>query len=363
MQDINAMTDEEFERHMESFSPADNKEDDTNVEEESNVNEDTNTEEESEDTDTEADGQETSASEDDTEEEESQETEEDEETTEDTEQTNDSTEETNVVDYKTFYEQVTSDYKANGRVMPGLKNPEDFKTALAMASNYALKTTALKPHLGRIKTLEKAGVTDDELNEMLEFRNRNPEVIKKALKDAGIDPLDIDPEAPVSYTPKNYIVSQTEVAFDEVISTIKDTPEFALTSKVVTEVWDEASKQAMLDNPNLIKGLNEEIQMGRFDTIQGIIEQRKMLGRTNGMSDLAMYQEIATAMDQANISTKPEVTPKTPVQKVQDPAVNEQKKKAGISTKKTSTAVKKYDPTKLSDEEFMKLLDSGAKFI
>jgi len=43
--------------------------------------------------------------------------------------------------------------------------------------------------------------------------------------------------------------------------------------------------------------------------------------------------------------------------------VKEQKKQAGISTKKTSSAVKKYDPTKLSDEEFMELVASGAKFI
>lgn len=346
MQDTSIMTDEEFERHMEAEASA--------------INEDTDTEVESENTDTEADEQETDVIEDNTEEEESQETEKTEETeeTKETEEINTDAEE---IDYKAFYEKVTAPYKANGKMMPGLKDPDDFRTALSMASNYALKTTALKPHLGRIKALEKAGVTDDEFNEMIEFRNRNPEVIKKALKDTGIDPLDIDTEATIDYRPKNHIVSQRELAFEEVIDSIKDTPEFALTSKVVTEVWDEESRAAMLDNPSLIKGLNEEIQMGRFDTIQSMIEQRKMLGKTNGMSDLAMYQEIATAMnamEAAQNTQKP-----SPVQKVQDPAINEQKKKAGISTKKVSSAVKKYDPTKLSDEEFMELINSGAKFI
>ena len=33
------------------------------------------------------------------------------------------------------------------------------------------------------------------------------------------------------------------------------------------------------------------------------------------------------------------------------------------STKKQSRAVKKHDPANLSDDEFMKLIESGAKFI
>ena len=31
-------------------------------------------------------------------------------------------------------------------------------------------------------------VTDEEFSEMLDFRKRNPEVIKKALKEAKLDP-------------------------------------------------------------------------------------------------------------------------------------------------------------------------------
>ena len=351
--DTNSMSDEEFEQHMNNLPQED-------VVEDTEVIEDTVPEEtEGEVADTEGDTQETSETSEEEEDTESQTTDSDEEEEETKEDTEADKLETTEIDYKTFYEQVTSDYKANGKVMPGLKSPEDFKAALAMASNYALKTTAIKPHLGRIKMLKD--ISDDELNEMMDFKNRNPDVIKKALKEAGIDPLDIDPEAKVEYRANDYSVSQAEIEFEEIIDTIKDTPEFAVTSKVVTEVWDAESKKIMLDNPHLIKGLNEEIQMGRFDKIQGMIEQRRLLGRTNGMTDLAMYQEIATAMNEASTPTVPEV--KAPVQKVEDPVVKAEKQKAGISVKKTTTAVKKYDPTKLSDEEFMKLVESGAKFI
>lgn len=353
---FNSMSDEEFEKHMHNLPV----EEEVVEEETSETIEDTVTEEPEEEViDTDGDTQETDETATEEEDTESQTTDSDEEEEDSKEDTEADKQETTEIDYKAFYEQVTSDYKANGKVMPGLKSPEDFKDALAMASNYALKTTAIKPHLGRIKMLKD--ISDEELNEMMDFKNRNPDVIKKALKEAGIDPLDIDPEANVEYKANDYSISQSEVDFEEIIDTIKDTPEFAMTSKVVTEVWDAASKKIMLDNPSLIKGLNEEIRMGRFDKIQGMIEQRRLLGRTNGMTDLAMYQEIATAMNEVQTPTVPAV--KAPVAKVEDPAVKAEKQKAGISVKKTSTAVKKYDPTKLSDEEFMKLVESGAKFI
>ena len=353
------MSDEEFEQHMNNL-PQEEVVEESVIEDTANIESEEEVIDTEEDEDTQTQDTDETATEEDEPESQTTDSDDEEDTKEDTEQVEDTpSEETTEIDYKAFYEQVTSDYKANGKVMPGLKSPEDFKAALAMASNYALKTTAIKPHLGRIKMLKD--ISDAELNEMMDFKNRNPEVIKKALKEAGIDPLDIDPEEKVEYRANDYSVSQADIEFEEIIDTIKDTPEFATTSKVVTEVWDAESKKIMLENPHLIKGLNEEIQMGRFDKIQGMIEQRRLLGRTNGMTDLAMYQEIATAMNEVQTPTAPVV--KAPVQKVEDPVVKAEKQKAGISVKKTTTAVKKYDPTKLSDEEFMKLVESGAKFI
>ena len=64
------------------------------------------------------------------------------------------------IDYKKFYETVTQDFKASGKVIPGVKEPEKFIKALQMATDYALKTAALKPALKRVKMLD--GITDEE---------------------------------------------------------------------------------------------------------------------------------------------------------------------------------------------------------
>lgn len=263
-----------------------------------------------------------------------------------------------------FRTEVTQDYKANGAMMPGIKDPKDFITALQMASNYAQKTAAIKPHMGRIKMLQN--VTDDELNEMMDFKNRDPELIKKALKDANIDPLAIETDEEVKYTAKDYSISQAEVEFDDVVERLKVTPTFEKTTEVVTKVWDEKSKAAMLAEPRLIEALNEEVSMGRYDTIQGMISQNRVLGKNAEMSDLEMYQAIATHMNKATAKEEPEVpvVKEQPKPKVEDPAIKAAKQKAGVNTKKqTKKAPKKYDAAKLTDEEFEELLASGAKFL
>jgi len=342
--DLSTMTDDEFEKHMQSNPPVEDNTEDTEVPLEE------------EPTDTETDEKETGEKET---EEGTIESQEADDATEDTEtETKESTEETkDSVDYKAFYEQVTADYKANKKMMPGLKSAEDIRTALSMASNYALKTTALKPHMGRIKMLE--GVSDEELNEMMDFKNRNAGVIKKALKDAGVDPLEMDMED-TSYSPTDYRISVSQLEFQEIIDELKDTPEFETTSKVVTGLWDEKSREEMIRNPELIRGLNEEIAMGRYEQVQSIIDQKRLLGKAKGLSDLELYQKIVTDM----VHNAPKVAvPQPKVETVQAPEVTAQKKQAGINTKKKSDAVKKYDPTKLSDDEFMELMKSGAKFI
>jgi len=269
---------------------------------------------------------------------------------------------TDDIDYKAFFEKVTSDYKANGKMMPGIKSPDDLVTALQMASNYAQKTAALKPSIKRVKMLKD--VTDDELNEMLDFRARNPEVIKKALQDAELDPLDIDIDEELDYTPTDHSIPDAQIEFEEVIGTIENTPEFETTSKVVSEQWDEASRQAMFDKPQLIVGLNQEVAMGRFEQVSAMMEQSRLLGKDQGLNDLDLYQAIVTNLTNqgADIQTQPkvEVTPGVPTE---NPALNEKRKQAGVRQKAKATAVKEYDPTKLSDAEFMELMESGAKFI
>ena len=294
-----------------------------------------------------------------------------------TENTNSTKTEPTEVDYKAFYESVTKDFKAAGKVMPGVKDPDKFIKALQMATDYALKTAALKPVLKKAKMLED--VTDEEFSEMLDFRKRNPEVIKKALKEAQLDPLDLDLED-IQYTPQSKIMSDADYEFKETIEKLsqEDAVAFQRTQNIVLNELDSTSKTTVLSNPHILSALQSEVASGRFEKIQAQALQLKAFGGYNNVPDIELYSYIASEMDkqalqkqgiQNNLTAGEVNSPVTntvqtkPSVSVVDPELEDKRARAGIQIKPTTPVVKKYDPTKLSDDEFMKLLSEGAEFI
>lgn len=276
------------------------------------------------------------------------------------------------IDYKKFYETVTQDFKASGKVIPGVKEPEKFIKALQMATDYALKTAALKPALKRVKMLD--GITDEEFTEMLDFRKRNPEVIKKAIKEANLDPIDLDLED-IQYTPQSKIMSDADYEFKETIEKLsqEDAVAFQRTQNIVLNELDSSSKTTVLSNPHILSALQSEVASGRFDKIQAQALQLKAFGGYNNVPDIELYSMIANEMDKQAMASNPVqlggMNPQVAntVQPVSvskpNPELEDKRVRAGIQPKTSTPVAKKYDPTKLSDEEFMKLLEAGAEFI
>jgi hypothetical protein len=286
---------------------------------------------------------------------------------------NSKTQEPTPIDYKTFYETVTQDFKASGKTMPGVKDPEKFIKALQMATDYALKTAALKPALKRVKMLEE--VTDDDLAEMLDFKKRNPEVIKKALKEANIDPLELDMEQ-VNYVPQVKMISDSEYDFRETVDELAKDAKFVDTKQLILSGLDARSKELALTDIAVLKALHQEVVSGRIEQIQAKALELRTFGSVgNEVTDLELYANIARQMDQNSSTIAPnnssavsaQVNSNTQTKQVTtnpiDPELEDKRARAGIQTKPQSKVVKRYDPTKLSDEEFMKLLDTGAEFI
>lgn len=366
-----AMTDEDFMRAMESQEDQGSKEviEDTQVTESESIEPETTQENDDSNADTEVKPEEEAK-------EQSQEVEPDNTESSDTESTEATTEatasETTEIDYKAFYETVTKDFKASGKVMPGVKDPEKFIKALQMATDYALKTAAIKPALKRVKLLED--ISDAEFEEMLDFRKRNPEVIKKALKDANLDPIDLDMDQ-INYVPQQRIPSDAEYEYREVVEDLAKDAKFAITRNIILNDLDPKSKEMVLTDPRVLKALHAEVALGRFEQLQAQAVQLRTFGNIpSDVSDIELFASIAKQMDEnsgkINNSNPSEVssqvisnTQTKPVTNQVDPELEDKRARAGIQTKVQSKTVKKYDPTKLSDEEFMQLLSDGAEFI
>jgi hypothetical protein len=198
------------------------------------------------------------------------------------------------------------------------------------------------------------------------LKEKNPQAIMKLVKDSGIDPLEMDIDKAEGYKPNVRGVNEKEMALDEVIEELKDSPGYDRTITVVGNQWDQASKQVIAANPQVLKVINGHVESGVFDIIVKELDRQRMLGGLTGLSDIEAYRQVGDAIQakggfdhlgrQSTKTPNPasSVTPKP--RKEDDPKLRD--KKLAASSPKGKPAPSKqtdFNPLSLSDEEFSKL--------
>ena len=281
---------------------------------------------------------------------------------EESNQTEVNNETTTPFNYEEEYKKILAPFKANGRDMQ-VDSIDDAIQLMKMGANYNKKMAALKPNLKLVKTLEQEGINEAELNYLIDLKRKDPNAVQKFIKESGINPLEIDTDEEVNYTPKNYSISDSQVELDDIINSIQDTPKFATTVDVISNKWDGKSRQVFSENPTLIATINDHIHNGIYDQIDTIMQKEKMLGRLTGMSDLEAYQKIGEWMNTNNMFNQEVVKPITSVQTqvVQSKPINSEalkQRKQAASVTRTTPAKQldpNFNPLNMSDEEFLKM--------
>lgn len=269
------------------------------------------------------------------------------------------------VDYKAEYEKVFAPFTANGKQMQ-VQTAEEAITLMQMGANYNKKMAALKPNLKLLKLLENNGILSEEkLSFLIDLDKKNPDAITKLVKDSGLDPLEMD-VSKSDYKPNTYTVHDREIELDSVLSDIQDTPTYNKTISVVGTKWDGESKKIIVENPQLIKVINDHMANGVFDLISNEVDRQRALNRLNGVSDIEAYRLVGEEMH-----TRGALKPASqPAQKapgtVREPVPTKPKvenqdtrsKKLAASTPKAAAPVKNdldFNPLALSDEDFAKI--------
>lgn len=267
------------------------------------------------------------------------------------------------INYEELYKELLKPFNANGKEMK-VDSVEDARQLMQMGANYHKKMQGMKPHLKVIKMLEQNELLDEgKLSYLIDISKKNPEAIKQLLKEANIDPLDIDTQSESQYTPNNYQVSDTQIELSEVESMIRETPQFTQTIEVI-QGWDSASKNVLTENPRLIATINDHIGNGIYQQINDVVEQQRMLGRLTDVSDLEAYKIVGDYLQENNLFKTSQPKQETVVQpqvqvttQVKQPNNVKQAKLAASPTK--SVPAKQlpadFNPLNLSDEEFEKL--------
>lgn len=274
---------------------------------------------------------------------------------------------TATVDYEAEYKKLVAPFRANNKDMQ-VQSVDDARSLMQMGANYSKKMAGLKPSLKYVKMLQNNDLLDEEkLSYLIDLNKKNPEAIKKLLKDSGTDPLELDLDKATEYTPDTYTVEDKEVELDGVLDDIRDTTSFQETINIVSNKWDESSKRFLLDNPKYIAVINDQIGAGIFDQITSVIDYERSVGRLSGTSDLDAYKQVGDALQaQGKLGGIPPTTkatekaPDTVKKAVDDPKLKN-RKRAASSTKRASSSKSKtadYNPLSLSDEEFEKVAGS-----
>jgi len=201
------------------------------------------------------------------------------------------------VDYKAEYERVMAPFKAAKKEIT-VNNVDDVRRLMQMGADYSRKMEAMKPYQRVLKTLEQNDLMSEEkVNFIIDLMSKKPEAVKKFFKDSEIDPMDLDLEDNSEYRPTDHIVGDHELVLEEVIDSIRETPSFNRTVTVITKEWDNASRQLLKDNPQVIGFVNEHMEAGIYDKIADRVSSERMFGRIPaGLSDLEAYKQVGDAM-------------------------------------------------------------------
>ncbi len=275
------------------------------------------------------------------------------------------------IDYKVQYEGLLAPLKANGKTIE-LKSPDELRQLAQMGANYTKNMQQLAPDRKILKMLENNGIKDEaQLSFFIDLKNKNPEAIKKLIKESGIDVMDIDTSQEPNYVPGDHKISDVEDRFQTTLNSMRDTDDGKETLQIIHTTWDDTSKNLLWENPDIMSIMNEQRRAGVYDLISNEVERQRVLGIISpAIPFVHAYKTVGDQMVKENKfaglesnqqTTNTTVTPVTPIAtKVATPkpqVANNNKAAAASVTPTSAKPVLTNDLSNMKDEDFMKIMN------
>lgn len=257
------------------------------------------------------------------------------------------------VNYEDFYKKVMAPFKANDKTIQ-LQSPEEAIKLMQMGANYTKKMQAIAPYKKALMMLENNELLDeDKISFLIDVDKKNPEAIKKLLIDANIDPFEIDTTSAPEYTAGSHKISNEEARFISILDDLKQDQAGAESIQTFNS-WDQASKDILWKDPEIMNIIHEQRKSGIYDQICTEMERQMILG---GVSpDTPFIERYRQVGDYLFSRPSPVNTPiATQAMGHKSVVTNNGRAKSAAPTKTSASSTKKLvNYLSMSDEEFLK---------
>lgn len=240
-----------------------------------------------------------------------------------------------------FYDKVMAPFKANGKMIQA-RTPEEVISLMQMGANYTRKLQELQPHRKMLLMLQNNDLLNEEkLSFLIDLDRKDPEAIKKLVKDSGIDPMDIDVTQDPAYQAGNHQVSDEAVVFKEAIEELVAQDNGRETLTEINDHWDQTSKEAVWSNPEIMAVIHEQRENGIYPVIVAEMDRQKTLGKIPvGTPFIQAYKMVGDELVQSNGFAHLNVTSTTPTDNSGAPAAQP----AGNAQEPAAVAVRVATP-------------------
>lgn len=274
-----------------------------------------------------------------------------------------------IINYEEEYKKLLAPFKANGSEMK-VNNIEEAITLMQKGANYHQKMNSIKPIMRIAKMLENNNLlNENDIQFLIDVKKHDPSAIAKLISDAKIDPVTIDPDQRQEYKPGNDRVTDSDMMFDEVMADIKESPAFSRTIKAI-EQFDSKSQLALAQDPELIRKLNYQVEIGLFDKVNSELTRRQVLGLVpKNLSVFEAYMQVGDDLYKAGALkefddkvitpnvVKPDAKPtgkKAPLKNVDNDSLKAKKQSVAptVGTTAKQKDLKDFNPLSMTDDEF-----------
>ena len=254
--------------------------------------------------------------------------------------------------YKDFYEQVTSDFKANGKTVKGIKDPKKIVQSQQKAYGIEKKYTAFKKDKPVLLTLEKYGMRadNDKLNMALAIASGDKEALKAHMKALDINPDELDMEE-ISYAGDSKVVPQSEIDVAETMELAKSYGIEDKVSKVFGEEWDDVGFKKIMSNQAGKNIIMEHMTDDRYETVMDKVSEISRSDVSGKFDSMDSYDKYDYAMRELGKEQEAEKQAEPTKNRLDSNKVEEEKQKIADKNKESEYQNKLEQKNKKIDEE------------